>query len=82
MLHEVLKHSTVKTVTIVEIDDVVIDACAKHFRRILGNRNVFEDRRVTLVKMDAKGWIEREGGVWDVVINDTSEPCGPSEVRF
>jgi len=80
-LREVLAHSSVKGVVMVDIDEEVIDIC----RRLLPtwHQGSFEDSRLELRCVDAKKYIEEcvdMGEKFDVVILDLPEPIeeGPA----
>lgn len=83
VIREVCKHSCVERITLVEIDQTVIDV-AKQF---LGNMAAsFDDPRVNIVMCDAAEFLEnqnlngRQG--YDVIIADSSDPVGPAETLF
>ena len=75
-LREVLKHP-VKSATLVEIDNQVIDACRAHFPWL---RAAFRDPRAELVIADGNVFIEKTPERFDVIIVDSSDPVGPSTV--
>jgi len=81
VLREVLKHKSVQSVTICEIDDMVISAS----QRFLPSVSVsWKDKRVHLVKGDAAEYLaqpERKGQ-YDCIICDSSDPVGPAESLF
>ncbi|KPJ53602.1 MAG: spermidine synthase [Dehalococcoidia bacterium DG_18] len=80
-LREVLAHSSVKRVVMVDIDEEVIDIC----RRLLPSwhQGSFEDSRLELRFVDARKYLEEcvdMGEKFDVVILDLPEPIegGPA----
>jgi spermidine synthase len=80
-LREVLAHSSVKRVVMVDIDEEVIDIC----RRFLPSwhQGSFEDSRLELRFVDAKKYLEEcvdKGEKFDVVVLDLPEPIeeGPA----
>ncbi|MBA7468960.1 Polyamine aminopropyltransferase [subsurface metagenome] len=80
-LREVLAHSSVKRVVMVDIDEEVIDIC----RRLLPSwhQGSFEDSRLELRFVDARKYLEEcvdVGEKFDVVILDLPEPIeeGPA----
>jgi len=80
-LREVLAHSSVKRVVMVDIDEEVIDIC----RRLLPSwhQGSFEDSRLELRFVDARKYLEEcvdVGENFDVVILDLPEPIegGPA----
>ena len=81
ILREVLVHDFVKSVTMVEIDQKVIEVSNK-FLGIQGNYN---DPRVSLVIQDASEFVwdaKKSNLLYDVIILDLTEPVGPSASVF
>lgn len=88
-LREVLKHKTVDSVTMVEIDDQLIDIVKKHMpfmsdcSDFVGRAdNCFDDELLDLVVKDAKGWFmdQTPEEKFDVVIVDAIEPESTSAI--
>ncbi len=75
-LREVLAHSTVKRVVMVDIDKKVPDIC-KEFLPSLGQGS-FEDSRVELLYMDAMKYLDETQQKFDVIIIDLTEPLEES----
>jgi spermidine synthase len=75
-LREVLAHSTVKMVVMVDIDKKVPDIC-KEFLPSLGQGS-FEDSRVELLHMDAMKYLDETQQKFDVIIIDLTEPLEES----
>lgn len=73
---EVLKHP-VKQVTLVELDQRIIDISKKYFGFC-----DFDDPRLKLVIGNGKSFVEKTGEKFDVVILDLTDPSGPSEELF
>jgi len=89
-LREVLKHKTVDSITMVEIDEELIDI-AKNYLPFMSDcsdyigrsKNCFDDEILDLVVEDAKEWfIDRkaEEEKFDVVIVDAMEPEATSAI--
>mmetsp|Transcript_11625 Transcript_11625/g.33462 ORF Transcript_11625/g.33462 Transcript_11625/m.33462 type:complete len:750 (-) Transcript_11625:16-2265(-) len=89
-LKEVLKHKTVDSVTMVEIDDELIDI-AKTYMPFMSDcsdlvgrsKNCFDDEHLNLVLEDAKEWFaerKAEEEKFDVVIVDAMEPEASSAI--
>ncbi|MEM0084697.1 MAG: polyamine aminopropyltransferase [Candidatus Methanomethylicia archaeon] len=78
VLREVLKHKTVKEVTIVEIDEEVIKTVKNYLPNI--PRGAFEDPRVKIIIEDGKIYVERAHEKFDVILMDLTdpEPTGPA----
>ncbi len=81
-LREVLAHSTVKRVVMVDIDGEVVDIC----RRLLPSlsEGAFEDSRVELLHADALKYLEETEEKFDVIIIDLTEPLeeGPAYLCY
>jgi len=80
ILREVLKHSSVSSVTMVEIDSEVIDLCQEYLPMI--NAGAFEDERTNLVINDGAVFIKETKDRFDVIIVDSPDPIGPARVLF
>jgi spermidine synthase len=73
-LKEVLKHPSVETVTIVDIDSMVRDTIEKHFPRLAAG---FKDNRVEVVIDDGFHFLKTTKAMFDVIIIDSYDPGGP-----
>lgn len=80
ILREVLKHSSVKKATVVEIDPAVINICKEHMPTI--SKGAFNDKRANLVIADGASFVKETNEKYDVVIVDSSDPIGPATVLF
>ena len=77
---EVLKHSLVEKVTLVEIDQQVVEASRK-FLPSLGS--AFENPKLDLVVADGIKYVhESADEAYDIVIVDSTDPVGPSRGLF
>ncbi len=77
---EVLKHKSVRHVTLVEIDASVIDFAKKHYPKFA--RPVFADRRFQCVIEDGARFVARTDRRFDVIIVDSTDPQGPGLALF
>ena len=77
---EVLKHDTVKRLTMVEIDEAVIDFAREHLPEVHGN--AFDDPRFNLVIGDGMKHVQETSQRYDVIIVDSTDPIGPAKVLF
>ncbi|MFC2035340.1 polyamine aminopropyltransferase [Chloroflexota bacterium] len=77
-LREVLSHSTVKRVVMIDVDKEVIAAC----KRFLPNysHGAFKDERTELHHVDAREYLANCGEAFDIIIVDLPEPIegGPA----
>lgn len=80
ILREVLRHPEVEHVTMVEIDQAVVDMCKKYFPK--HSDGAFDDPRVNLVINDGVEFIVNNSEKFDVIISDSTDPEGPGEVLF
>ncbi|MGD0781433.1 MAG: polyamine aminopropyltransferase [Candidatus Aminicenantales bacterium] len=77
---EVLRHDSVKSVTMVEIDRLVIDLCRKHLPSVC--EGVFEDPRFKLEIGDGAVFTASHKSRFDVIIIDSTDPIGPAQSLF
>ena len=80
MAREVLKHSTVERVTMVEIDAGVIDFSKTYLPQL--SQGAFDDSRLELVIADGAAFVKDTEKRFDVIIVDSTDPVGPGEVLF
>ena len=78
-VREVLKHKSVQTCVMVEIDSLVIKASQKHLPKIA---SAFNKARLDLKIEDGAKFIKSKQNFFDVIIIDSSDPIGPSSVLF
>lgn len=82
-LREVLKHRTVKSITMVDIDRESIEFAKKHLKE--WHRGAFNSPKLNLIIGDALKLVgEFKEGSFDVIISDVTEPFegGPSYKLF
>lgn len=80
MAREVLKHSTVERVTMVEIDAGVVDFSDTYLPQL--SQGAFDDPRLELVIADGAAFVQETEKRFDVIIVDSTDPVGPGEVLF
>ena len=75
---EILRHSTVELVLMVDIDPDAVEACRTHLADF--HQGAFNDPRLILVHADARAELERSQDTFDVIIVDVTDPLagGPS----
>jgi spermidine synthase len=71
-LREALRHRTVQEVVMVDLDGELVALCRKHLAS--WSTRSFEDPRARLIHADARGYIERCRGRFDVILCDLPEP--------
>ncbi|QPG74861.1 hypothetical protein FOA43_002197 [Brettanomyces nanus] len=82
VLREVVKHPSVETATLVEIDDMVIRIAKKYLPNMSCS---FENDKVNVVLTDGFKFLKQvamDSGRYDVIITDSSDPEGPAEAFF
>jgi len=80
ILREVLRHRSVKTATLVEIDRSVVDMCRKWMPSV--SAGAFDDKRADIVIADGAAFVAKTDKRFDVIIVDSTDPVGPGEVLF
>ena len=81
ILRESLKHGFVTNVTMVEIDQRVIDLASEY----LAINGDYSDPRVTLIIDNAANFVSqalKNGKKFDLIVLDLTEPVGPSSCLF
>lgn len=81
-LREILRHPSVESVLMVDIDAELVALCREHLPG--WHAGAFDDPRVRLLHGDARAFVEETGERFDVVINDITDPIegGPSKLLF
>jgi len=77
-LKEVLKHESVKSATLIEIDEQVTLLAKKYFPSLT---HVLNDERATVLHEDAAEWI-KQASHYDIIIVDSTDPVGPAIELF
>ncbi len=79
---EALKHKSVETVDLAEIDGRVVDLCREHFTDL--NASAFDDSRLNVNICDAAEFLKEpeQLGKYDLIVSDRPDPVGPAEVLF
>ena len=73
---ELLKYSTMRSVTLAEIDLAVVDISRKYLQSV--HRGAFEDPRLTLRIEDGFEFVRTTTEQFDVIVLDLTDPGGPS----
>lgn len=77
---EVLRHKGVKQCVMVEIDEMVVNACRDHIPQTSA---VFSHENFKLVIADAVKWVKQnKNEKFDVVLVDSTDPIGPAQPLF
>jgi len=81
-LREILRHPSVQSVTMVDLDAELVALCREHLP--VWHAGAFDDPRVLMRHEDARAFVERCEEPFDVIINDITDPIegGPSKLLF
>jgi spermidine synthase len=77
---ELLKHPSMESVTLVELDGDVIDIARQHFGAI--HRGVFDDPRLKLVIDDGLKFLAETDERFDLIVLDLPDPIGPATALY
>lgn len=77
-LREVIRHPTVRRVTMIDIDEEFVHICKKYLGK--WHRGAFADQRLEMIHADAFAYLKDCRKLFDVILADISDPsdCGPS----
>ncbi len=78
-VREVLKHRSVERCTLVEIDEMVVEACKRYIPQTASS---LDDPRVTVTIADGVEFVAKTKERFDVVIVDSTDPIGPAQPLF
>jgi len=78
-VREVLRHPGVQRVVMVEIDELVVNACRDHIPSV---SCAMDDPRMELLIADGVGFIAETDERFDVIIIDSTDPVGPAQPLF
>jgi spermidine synthase len=80
MAREILKYKTISCVTMVELDQSVVNVCQTYLPSL--SQGAFSDPRFNLIIEDGAEFVKKHEFMWDVIIIDSTDPIGPGEVLF
>ena len=79
-IKELFKHSSIEKITMVEIDEAVVNASKAHFPEI---SKEFANPKLELIIGDGIQFVkDAKDKTYDIVIIDSSDPVGPAEGLF
>ncbi|MGH8752028.1 MAG: polyamine aminopropyltransferase [Burkholderiales bacterium] len=73
---ELLKHSGIESVVLVELDQAVVDISKKYFEAV--HHKVFDDPRLKLKIADGMAFIRDTRERFDLIVLDLPDPIGPA----
>ncbi len=77
---EALRHTSIRDLTLVEIDRSVVDLSRQWMPDI--SAGAFEDPRLELIIADGADFMRNREAAYDVIIVDSTDPDGPGAVLF
>jgi spermidine synthase len=77
---ELLKHASIKSVTLCEIDLAVVDISRKHLQRV--HRGALDDARVQLRIGDGLAYVREGTQLYDLIVLDLPDPVGPASALY
>lgn len=75
VLREVVKHK-VQEIYLVDLDKTVIDISKKYLPSV--SKGAFNDKRLKIFNEDALNFVKKYEDTFDVIIDDLTDPTGPS----
>lgn len=79
-LREIVKHTNVERIVLVEIDPSVIEFSKQHLPTL--SNGAFDDPRIEIVIADGSKFVAETKELFDVIICDSTDPIGPGKVLF
>jgi spermidine synthase len=76
---EIVKYSSVESVTLCEIDPMVVKSCRDFFPNVSAGLN---DPRVKVVIQDGTSFVRNSGEQFDLILVDSTDPVGPGKALF
>jgi spermidine synthase len=76
VLREVVKYKTIREIFLVDIDKKVIEVSKKYLPSV--SQGGFSDKRLKIFNEDALNFTKKYKNYFDVIINDLTDPIGPS----
>ncbi len=77
---ELLKHPSIKSVTLIEIDLAVVDISRKYLASV--HRGAFDDPRLTLKIEDGFAYVRNSTDQFDLIVLDLTDAGGPSTTLY
>ena len=77
---EILKHPSIRSLTLVEIDLAVVDVARKYFHNV--HRGALDDPRLELRIEDGFAFVRNDTSHYDLIVLDLTDPGGPSSPLY
>lgn len=78
-IRELTRYETIETIDMVEIDQLVVEACKEHLPQTASK---LTDQRVHIYYEDGLRFVRRKDQEYDLIIVDSTDPFGPGEGLF
>lgn len=78
-VRELTRYQTIEQIDMVEIDEMVVEACRKYLPQTAGK---LDDPRVNLFFEDGLKFVRTKENAYDLIIVDSTDPFGPGEGLF
>jgi spermidine synthase len=78
-VRELCRYKTLEQIDMVEIDEMVVEACKKYFPKTSCS---FDDPRVHLYFQDGVAFVKNTKEKYDIILVDSTDPIGPGEGLF
>ncbi len=79
VVRELIKYDNITLIDVVEVDQLLVEACRKYIPEIAGSLN---DERVNIYNEDGLRFIRSKTNEYDLIIIDSPNPFGPGEGLF
>ncbi|MGI6280137.1 MAG: polyamine aminopropyltransferase [Acutalibacteraceae bacterium] len=79
VIRELAKYECIKSIDMVEIDPMVVEACKKYLPKTASG---FEDSRLKIYYQDGLKFVRDSYDKYDIIIVDSTDPFGPGEGLF
>ncbi|MEW6114245.1 MAG: polyamine aminopropyltransferase [Thermodesulfobacteriota bacterium] len=76
---QIVKYPQVRSVTLCEIDRMVVDACREFVPQIAVG---LEDPRVQVLYQDGAAFVKAHTGEFDLILVDSTDPVGPAKTLY
>jgi spermidine synthase len=78
-VRELLKYESVDRIDLVEIDQMVVDACSMHLK---STSQALHHKKVNMYFIDGIEFVKHKNNIYDLIIVDSTDPFGPGEGLF
>lgn len=82
LVREILKHKSVETVTVVDLDTAIFKLATEHPQLLALNEQGMKDPRVKMVTQDAFVFLQENEQLFDVILADLPDPTTESIARL